>query len=63
MRTRTGTTMAPAIVGAMVNLNHPTHYIHWGWFSMSVANFALIALMIVVFVLAIVVPFPKGRRS
>ena len=63
MRTKAGRIGVPAIVGGMVNLNHPTHYIHWGWFSMSVANFTLIVLMAVVFALAIVVPFPKGRRS
>ena len=37
------------------------HYLHHGWFLISVANLIVIVLMIVVFVLAIVVPFPKER--
>jgi len=37
------------------------HYIHHGWFLISVANLVVIVLMIVVFVLAIVVPFPRER--
>jgi uncharacterized membrane protein len=49
-------------LGAMVNLDHPAHYIHWGWFQMSIANFVVILLMVAVFVLAIVVPFPGARR-
>jgi uncharacterized membrane protein len=50
------------IVGAIVNLDHPAHYIHWGWFQMSIANFVVVLLMVAVFVLAIVVPFPGARR-
>jgi len=50
------------MLAAIVNLNHPGSYIHWGWFQMSLANLIVIAVMIAVFVLAILVPFPKGRR-
>ncbi len=52
-----------ALLAALINLNGSGHYIHWGFIQMSVANFVVILLMIVVFVLAIVVPFPrrKGR--
>jgi hypothetical protein len=51
------------MLGAVVNLNHPGSYIHWGFFQMSLANFVVILLMITVFVLAILVPFPKGKRQ
>jgi hypothetical protein len=51
------------ILGAAVNLDHPTTYFHWGWFSISVANLVVILVMIVVFLLALFVPFPKGRQS
>ena len=27
-----------ALVGALVNLNTPGHYIHWGFIQMSYAN-------------------------
>jgi hypothetical protein len=50
-------------IGAVVNLNHPGIYLHWGWFQMSLANFLVIVTMVVVFVLAIVLPFPRGRGS
>jgi CheY-like chemotaxis protein len=50
------------IVGALVDLNHSAHTIHRGWFLISVANLVVIALMIAVFVLAIVLPFPGRRR-
>jgi hypothetical protein len=54
-----------ALLGALINLNGSGHYIHWGFIQMSVANFVVIVLMVVVFLLAILLPFPKrkgGRR-
>jgi hypothetical protein len=45
-----------------VNLNHPGHYVHWGVVQLSVANLVVIGVMIAIFVLAIMLPFPKGRR-
>ncbi len=51
-------------VAAPVNLNHPGHYLHWGVVHLSVANLIVIVLMIVVFVAAILLPFPtRGRES
>jgi hypothetical protein len=50
------------IVGALVNLNHPAHTIHRGWFLISIANLVVIALMVVVFILAVALPFPGRRR-
>ena len=44
---------------AVINLNTPAHYVHWHFFQMSVANVVVILLMIVVFILAILLPFPK----
>lgn len=53
----------PVILGALFNLNHPAHYVHWNFFQMSVPNLLVILLMIVVFIAAIVLPFPKHRRE
>jgi len=39
------------------------HYIHFGWFLISVANLVVIVLMVVVFVLALLLPFPKEREK
>lgn len=36
-------------------------YLHWGVIQISVANLVVIGLMIVLFVLALVLPFPAGR--
>lgn len=49
------------IDAALVNLNHQGHYVHWGFIQISVANLVVIALMIVVFALALVLPFPHHR--
>jgi hypothetical protein len=35
-------------------------YLHWSVVSISVTNALIIVLMIVVFILALVVPFPHG---
>ncbi len=44
---------------AIINLNTPAHYVHWHFFQMSVANVVVILAMIAVFILALVIPFPK----
>lgn len=41
----------------------PASYVPWGWLSISVPNLIVILVMITLFVLALVVPFPKGRRN
>jgi hypothetical protein len=49
-------------VAAIFNLNHPAHVVHWQFFQMSVANIVVIVLMVVVFVAALLAPFPgRGR--
>ncbi len=47
------------LVGSLIDLNHPGHYLHWGFIQLSVANAVLILLMIVVFVAAILIPFRR----
>jgi hypothetical protein len=44
---------------AIFNLNHPAHTVHWHFFQMSVANVVVIVLMLVVFAVAILAPFPR----
>lgn len=51
-----------AIESAPINLNNPGDYLHWGVISISVTNLVVIGLMLAVFALAILVPFPKGRK-
>ena len=41
---------------------HVGRYIHWGVVQISLANFLIIAAMVVVFVLALIVPFPHRNE-
>jgi hypothetical protein len=58
-----------SVLAAVFNLNHPSHLVHWHFFQMSVSNIVVIGLMLVVFALAIALPFPgaasrrRGRES
>lgn len=54
-----------SVMGAVFNLSHPAHVVHWHFFEMSVANVVVIVLMLIVFALAIVLPFPgaAGRAA
>ena len=44
-----------------INLDQPGTFLHWSIFTVSVANLVLIAVMVVIFGLALLLPFPKGR--
>jgi hypothetical protein len=57
-----GGMVGTASIGAVIDLNGAPHYVHHGWFLISDANLVVIGLMIVVFVLAIWLPFPGARR-
>ncbi len=57
------TPAVPLVSAALFNLNHPAHYVHWSFFQMSVPNLVVIVLMIVVFIAAILLPFPKHRQE
>jgi hypothetical protein len=53
----------PVLLGAVVNLNKRPYYIHWGVIQLSAGNALVIALMIVVFATAILLPFPRDREE
>jgi hypothetical protein len=50
-------------MAAIFNLNHHASYAHWHFFQMSVSNIIVVVLMIVVFVAAILAPFPSRRAT
>jgi hypothetical protein len=50
------------VLGVIVNLNHPAHTVDWSFIHLSVANVFVIVLMLIVFALAIVLPFPGAAR-
>lgn len=37
-------------------------YVHWGVVQVSVANLVVVAAMVVVFALALLLPFPRDRH-
>jgi hypothetical protein len=56
------TVTQPALIAAVFNLNGHARYVHSGWFLISDANLVVIVAMIVIFVLAIALPFPRGGK-
>jgi hypothetical protein len=53
------------IEAAVFNLNHPAHTVDWQFIHLSAANVVVIGLMLIVFALAILLPFPgsAGRAA
>lgn len=52
-------------MAAIFNLNHRAHMVHWHFFQMSVANIVVIVVivaMLVLFGVAIALPFPGASR-
>jgi hypothetical protein len=49
------------VLGAAVDLNPPGRYLTWSIFTVSEANLVLIGVMVVIFGLALLLPFPHGR--
>jgi len=43
-----------------INLNHPGHYLHWSFIDISVANLIVIAVMVIIFGLALLIGFPHS---
>src|SRR5258708_37027663 len=41
-----------------INLNQPSHVYHWSFITITLANLIVIAIMVVVFGLALLVRFP-----
>jgi len=50
------------VLAAVFNLNHPAHVVHWHFIQLSVPNLVVIGVMLVVFALAIALPFPGAAR-
>jgi hypothetical protein len=51
-----------SVMGAVFTLNHPAHTVDWHFIHLSVANVVVIGIMLVVFALAIALPFPGAAR-
>jgi hypothetical protein len=53
-------TVPHQLLAAVVDLNGPGHYLHWGVIQISLANLIVVVVMLAVFLLALLLPFPKG---
>jgi hypothetical protein len=51
-----------SVLGAVFDLNYPAHVVHWHFIQLSVSNIVVIGVMLLVFALAIVLPFPGSAR-
>ena len=49
------------LFGSLIDLNHPGHYIHWGFIQMSYSNLLVIVLMVIVFFAAVLIPFKTHK--
>ena len=41
-------------------MSRHAYFLHWGVVQISLTNFVIIVLMLVIFALALVLPFPHG---
>ncbi|HLH64475.1 MAG TPA: hypothetical protein VKV27_02135 [Solirubrobacteraceae bacterium] len=48
-------------MAAIFDLNHHAAYLHWHFIDVSVSNVLVIAVMLLVFAVAVLAPFPHGR--
>jgi hypothetical protein len=55
--------MSLSIFSSIIDLNQPQSYAHWSIFTISVANLAIIITMVVIFGLAVILPFSRSRRK
>jgi hypothetical protein len=44
-------------------MDSPTPYFHWGFILISLPNLLVIAVMVVLFAIALVAPFPHGGND
>jgi hypothetical protein len=51
------------MVRAAAVITGAPHVLHWGWFSIELANLLIIVAMLVLFALALVVPFGRSAPA
>jgi len=44
-------------------MNHHATYLKWGWIQISISNLLVILLMLTIFTLAVVIPFPSQKNE
>ena len=61
MSTALPASLANTVPSAHGLLSRHAYFLHWGVVQISLTNFIIIVLMLVLFVLALVLPFPGGK--
>ena len=61
MSTAVTASLSNTLPGAHGLLSRRAYFLHWGVVQISLANFIVIVLMLVIFVLALILPFPGGK--
>ncbi len=56
-------TSVSSMVAAIINLNQPDHYLSWSIFLVSLSNLIVIIVMVAIFSLALLLPFPHVPQS
>jgi len=52
-----------ASAASAIDLNHPGTFLHWSFIQISVANLIVIGVMVVIFGLALLLPFPSRHDA
>jgi hypothetical protein len=63
MNTAVAASLTNTLPGAHGLLSRRAYFLHWGVVQISLANFIIIVLMLVIFALALVLPFPGGKAA
>ena len=50
-------------LAAVFNLDSPGTYLHWGFIQISLANFLVIVVMVIVFFAAILIPMKRHHKE
>lgn len=46
-----------------ISLNHPAKFFNWGFISISIPNLIMIGIIFLLFLLALIIPFPSHDRT
>jgi hypothetical protein len=55
--------LASPVPSAHGLLSRRAYFLHWGVVQISLTNFIIIVVMVVLFALALIVPFPGGKAA
>jgi hypothetical protein len=57
------TAIVTVLLGSLIDMSKPGHYVHWGFLQISLSNLIVVCLMVITFVAAIAVPYKRKARN